>query len=452
MQINSFIDSLIDLTYSAKKLPFGNRYLISCIDDNFETKSQEIQNKTLDLYLSLLCHISYNNFEKDENSIFLEASNTISGLISNSSLNLKKNNCIQSISNGKVEILSINGVDFVFCKNIVKPYFPKKEIIFPESIMSLNCLPNCDFSLNQFDNLTIISTKSEFYSLLSLIKGLDSKFVFISVEDHRIRTYRPFPCIVSVFIPETGFFIIDLLSIREIIADLLSNPLIIKILDDSQCLFQQFCETLGIFIYPSIDISLFKEIQRSKFIVETVVDWRVRPIIQLMSELAKKNCISIIHRYMEIRSTCIEEKVLFILNQRKFEFNYYKYTPEIRMKDFENLILKYGYLDDIGCKILSALLMWRDSVGLLENESPNFLIPGNILWKIASSKPQNKDQFKRTFTEIISPQINTYECEIIRIINKSIDEVSGKSLILTSPDFLSVGQPSCPSNPGQIQE
>ena len=441
---NGLINILVKFTSTLNGLPSGMEFEMAALDDDFESKTQEFNKQISDLAFQTIDFVNKKeDATHDVADIENECHKTINMLLNDPIMNVldQKLAAIESSSLVKVnktpfgtpvlESKEINGVTFLFTKNeFPRPdkFIPK--ITPPESIPFVEAIPDFGSIYEKAAaftaaELTYVDTPDALYTAMA--KMSKDSVLFISTEIHRVRTYRPFPCFISILSPSIGVYVFDLLKLRFEVASfnmVLANKNVIKVFYDKDIL-QLFVESLGIFIAPAIDLSLVFPhktvedciIANDEFIHKCIVDWRIRPVAKEMKVIAAE---SVLHLPKLASIAPFNEESLEKMKQlADISAEPYVFTNEDADVMTGEAILDYGDLDESGVRLLSELIVWRDGVAQLEDQSPNFIISTKLLWNIASTKPSNYEQLQRCMSESKAPFRDTYRDEILSLVGKA---------------------------------
>ncbi|EAY07175.1 HRDC domain containing protein [Trichomonas vaginalis G3] len=422
IDVDDLITALKDLTETANKLPVGTDYSIETLDDSIMEKLNSIQAQVIYITQLTVDFIDPINDDINKNIIENRCELAITKLLDSSFINEKQN--VLSLNESKDNDIieeEINGRIFYYSKSIAKPLkynstysevpqFP--QITFTPDFLTL-CSFKSDFSYQFIDK------EEDLKRVIFKLKSMTT--LFISIEIHRVRTYIPFPCLIVLYSPYVGIFIIDLLKLRcctGILSELLYNKEIIKIFFDKE-LFKIMHESLGIYVYPYVDLSLvntqsLEHIFKQEFDGLCVVDWRIRPFTDELINIA-------VRRVNVLPKITIKSKIdLNIINKmnvhEKEEFMHQKFTKEMARELVVHLCSKFGNLNSNGLKILEELLLWRDEKAYLEDESPNFIALDKEMWILSYIQPMSSEELISCLGENISPYLKEDINGIVGII------------------------------------
>jgi ribonuclease D len=82
------------------------------------------------------------------------------------------------------------------------------------------------------------------------------------------------------------------------------------------------------------------------------------------------------------------------------------------------------------------LVKWKDSVGAIEEEGPNFVASNSCLRKIVEGKPRSLEELAHVLGEETTPQLESFQSDLLYIIKKYCDHdpaLSGRLLAARNP-------------------
>lgn len=208
----------------------------------------------------------------------------------------------------------------------------------------------------------------------SLLHKIDVTFknVIIEVFDHDYRSFNGFACWISVLTVDGMLYIIDCLKYREIIPKLrLLKCGVNKIIHCRNCVDRLNKDFGSIGCYKNL-----KNYNES----EIYIDWRIRPINRVF--------IDMINESME--NTIKECNKMYCLE--KYESGYRNMFNEF----IEN------YKLDSDCPFLYELLDLRIYVAQMYDESVEYVMTDDQLYKIIKEKPTTVEEFDNMFDRMSS--------------------------------------------------
>lgn len=169
-----------------------------------------------------------------------------------------------------------NGIKAILAENVKKPHISE----ITKFVESCNCMMEIDrqqFSLD-IKSLNFINTEED---LQQLEKNVST--CVIEVFSHSYRTYKPFICWMGILTMEEDIFIVDVLKHKEALAkSSFFRCGIQKIFHCENCaklVLEEFGD-IGCFVN-------FSCVNETEY-----VDWRIRPINHLMTDIIVKSLLS----------------------------------------------------------------------------------------------------------------------------------------------------------------
>lgn len=430
----SLVLALIELTEVANKLPTGIDFELAQLEQPFSTKTDQLKKRTFNLASKLISFINKSAIIEDMDDLENASEATMTKILNELDLsNIEPKKQMQTVTQNKTEIKDVNGISFLYSTSVPKSPKFSPTIVVPETLNKIQNLPD-------FSNLADLQIDHQQRKFIDNLRDLQSAvvqlskapYIFLSCEIHRIRTYRPYPCILVIYAQDFGIFIIDIMKIRfnlEPLKELLENPNVIKIFYDSN-LYSLLIESCGIFISPSIDLSLSYEGQTLNECIANlqitqdysrrmITDWRIRPLTDFMQTNA---VVGVIHLPKIIAMT----QDIKIPDPPTPSFTPYSFTQELADSIFAGIISKYGDLDELSAAVLKNLISWRDSVAAIEDECPNFFVTDGQIYTIAINLPKTPKEVLECFGATIPHLVNTYRGDIVQMIKSTKDKLEGK--------------------------
>lgn len=482
------LDDAIDLKILANKFPLEFDYRFKMLDQEFSDQIQSISAKTLDLLSKLSSYVNSDpsnldavskslsiSFD-DTDSIFESSDKAVQSILSSRDLDAidkppqdsqqQQQKSIQNNISNDIEKCEYGDYIFFFSKSVPKP--PKfvtptstytklapVDLIRPISqIPTIVNVNSPEFDVSRVVNIRDISKETQ--CIDEIIRSFPEGPLFVASLNHRIRTYRPFCSLLLIMTPQYKVYLFDILSLRlnlTPLRDLLMNEKILKIMYDAGEDVQILAESHNMFISPLFDISLVESplTQRDEIhplLIEDIVvphltkcvgDWRIRPLNDELLTIASQS----VWHLPNIANEVIQrnkDRFLEIINDSNnswYSFGRmpnlpYVFGQEEAEQMANNIFMLDQQLSDDEKDIIFELVKWRDSIAVIEEESPNFIARDEAILKIAKDKPLTADDLTGGLEELLTPQLSTYAVDILLIVkNNCKNEGEGRSDVLS---------------------
>ncbi|KAH0795665.1 protein RRP6-like 2 [Histomonas meleagridis] len=429
------LSALIDLTIIAKEIPESFEFRFNMLNPAFQEKADINVQKTVSLCSKLSSFVLGEDIPENEDTILFDLDRAVVNLLnSREMLYLDKPPKPRQVEI-PVESKVINGIQFIYSKQIPKPSKRVCTIEPPPAVPQLTSAPEFPiqnpppFSSSSFKIIADPNSLTEMCVFLSQNYGGP---LFVSFLSHRVRTYRPFPCVALLLTINYELFIIDLIKINDL-SDLrtLLYSEIPKIMYNNRFDLQILAETHGFYLsnlttIGSNDVPI-EEVLSKYSLSKCVVDWRIRPLTTELIQIASNSIW-----YLPLLYKDALEGSLEITLNNYFEMPLVPYTFT---DDEANALLQYvasksENLDEKQMKILFELIKWRNSVAEIEDEAPNFIVKDNALLKIVLAQTSNDAQLLECIGDDMTPYLMTYLSDIILMIKANTEDVSAINSIL----------------------
>ena len=406
----SFLDSLINLTAASHKLPPAVQQEFLSLDPSYRLQAQYESEKTLALLRFLLGYVLPNEPSMDPCLIDNDVDDAIDELLSDGFDFLDKEPVVNKRT-PSVQRRVVRGIDVVYSNNIQRParFMPRSD---PMPRLQKRVGPFPDFNLKLPDlmdpnRVTVVSDPGSLERICMLIRA--SGCVFVTVEQHRIHTYRPFPCLVNLFFGER-LYLVDALAIRsncQCLRNVFIDTGIVKVLFDATAMLELLWETLGIAANSVYDpLAAFRmmdlnggyqDILRHFHEEPTpvLIDWRIRPLTTRMIQAAAYKLWKLpkLARRSQKDLTLPPGILVQIMNEEiTYQFEPYTFT-EKRANEIAEQIASRFDLSSIQKQIALKLIKWRDMTAQLEDECPNMVLCDSAIAALAAHRPRTVAQF-----------------------------------------------------------
>jgi len=257
-------------------------------------------------------------------------------------------------------------------------------------------------------------------TLTSLASTLNSTTEFaVDLEHHSIRSYLGITSLMQISTRDSDY-IIDVISLRRhmhILQEPFANPLIVKVLHGADWDVKWLQRDFGIYVVNMFDTGqaarvlnfasfslahLLKEICKvTANKTYQLSDWRVRPIPPDMLKYAREDTHYLLFIYDTLRRKLgaagrvksPKEPLSFLLQtlkkSRDICLSLYQ-KPELKDYHYFMLIANHSAsFKKLQTSVLKFMLKFRDYLGRLEDESPNYVCSNSVLVNIAKNVPTN---------------------------------------------------------------
>lgn len=370
-------------------------------------------------------------------------------------------------------------------ENLVLSELQTSKASPPQSFLKLSDV-ECDF----------IETREKLDEMLLHLESVSE--VAIDLEAHSLRSFQGFTCLLQIS-SRTRDFLVDALKLRPYLSALnriTTNPAILKVLHgcDSDVIWLQrdfnvflvnvfdTGQAARVLAYPSFGLAYllqtFANVTAQKQF--QMADWRQRPIPQALLKYAREDTHYLLGIYDRVKNELIESssttsrtkvgelqgssmvvEVPSLLHQvinRSNEITLKVYQVEkFRPFAYRRLMGKLGGSESLAVidvlegglhpavdpslpprsRVFAALFDWRDAVAREEDESTHFVLPNQLLHRIADVIPATIEALVRC----CSPPPSCVRARLFELISVIIAARDGKvsaplsaSIALTNAD------------------
>lgn len=298
--------------------------------------------------------------------------------------------------------------------------------------------------------------------LTSMILKLSSATeIAVDLEHHDNRTYYGLVCLMQIS-DRNEDWIVDTLALRDQLEPLnaiFANPQIVKVFHGAFMDIIWLQRDLGLYV-----VSLFDTFHAAKalgfpklslaYLLESIAhfktskkyqlaDWRIRPLPPAMMSYARSDTHFLLNIFDQLKNKLIDalgEKLQQVLHEsrkvakRRFEYTRFRplsSSPGSRnvscpimssnpREPYMSLMLQYN-VPRPRKAIVEALYNWRDSVARLEDESPRFIMPNQLLVSIAClNKPVDTKKILNS-ANFVSDHVRLHAKQISEIVESALE-------------------------------
>lgn len=258
-----------------------------------------------------------------------------------------------------------------------------------------NCTNYLDFDFKEIQDYFIVETEKKLRELDDSLKT-----VILGVFDHDYRTYKPFTCIIAIYIPEGYVYLIDAIKFRFIIPELRLFKCGVKKVFASQYDVDRIIDDFGL-------IGCYCNFNTSPF--EIVVDWRIRPINEVF--------ISVIGDIMAKTAEKVNLKI----------------STEIHIPQQKEPILEFidnFQLGNVNIETVEDLFKLRDYLARTNNEGAQYVMTDKQLFNLIVNMPSSLEELEALLGRM-SPVLRLHAIDFLLIMNRkskvfSLEELKSK--------------------------
>lgn len=436
----AFLESLINLTTASRYLPPDVQQMYLMFDPTYKLQSQYESEKTFALLRFLIGYVTHSEPSNDPSLIDCDVSDAIDTLLSDGFdfLDIRKRPPPRRRA-AVAETKKVNGIDVIYSNNIQRPpRFLPWSGPKPELRKRINPFPSFQRSLARLmdPNRVWLITETRTLERISVLMNTCDT-IFVSVELHRVHTYRPFPCLISLFFGEK-VYIVDILSIRTNCAclrQMFAEYAIVKVIFDAATVLPILWETLGIVVNSFYDpLAAFKmtDIRGSYEDIlvhcnespeRIAVDWRIRPMTSRMIMAAAYKVWKLPTVAHMSQKDIVPQMLVYWMNEEVvISFEPPGLTAK-RADEIVNAIMQKHNLKTYEEKrIVLELVKWRDAIAQVEDECCNFILPDSAIGYLAVHRPRTVDEFDACEMQK-TPMTVSYRNDICVLIRKALGDV-----------------------------
>lgn len=400
--------SSIKLAEAISDLPSGFDLRFKCLDKRYQQLIDISKNHVYGLLSTLISSINSENIQVDQFTIDTEVDTAITSFLDSIPIDIfQDRSSIPPPIVSEPEEKTYDNFKFICSKNVQKPIKFPSPLTVPESVDTISNLPQIENFQSQIPtDVPVVTTAAVFKRICNQLSS--SPALFFNLEIHRIRTFFPFAPVISICTSNMDIFIIDVLSLRNDLSPLqnLLESSIPKIFFDADASLPVLSQTFSIFPTHVISLkfffktNLFEILKDNGISVDSyLVDWRIRPLSKTMISIAKHDVAYLPLLYSKMKENFTEDEII--------EKNQIFGCPKLlnipdSQQIVENLLKKYGTLDEIGIKRLKVVVEWRTSIAISEDESLSYVLSDEATYLIAKNQPNNASELKTLCQNSIS--------------------------------------------------
>jgi len=258
-------------------------------------------------------------------------------------------------------------------------------------------LPMDDFPFRLVQNL------DELEEMVGAIQG--QSVIAVDLENHFYRTFQGFTCLMQLSTTSSDY-VIDTIALRQhmhLLLPVFTDAGIVKILHGANSDIVWLQRDFGIYVVNLFDtgqaaralelssaslshlLSRYCDVSEEHKKAFQLADWRVRPLPPIMLRYARQDTHYLIYIYDMMRMELEKKNLLAevwqasraisLLLYEKERFDPYLYS-RLATKNFWSLSKPQ-------MSVFEALCQWRDTAARREDESTAFVMPTNVMGRIA---------------------------------------------------------------------
>jgi ribonuclease D len=428
---DELIDDLIELTVAANQILRGPDFRIQFFQSSFRENATACAARTLQLFQSLTSFTLGSPVSDNDLDFSLEAGRAIRSLLDSPDLDILDRPRRNPTPIAPVEHFLQGEIDFLFCRTVPKPARFVHSCQLPEAIPTITRLPsivNPTPGKLSISSITYISGPELLASCCDLLRTAYSTGpIYVSLHIHRVRTYRPIPCLLLLMSPDYSVYAVDILECRDVLGsvyELLQDPGAVHVMFAPLEILKILAESLGMYVSNVLDVSgndglSLEKTLASEHLNKCVVDWRIRPLNEELLLIAARS----VWFLPRLADKVLKTQPSTELFERARQFaDPFPYDHTFSEEDVENTVreiaLSVDSLGEFGLEILTDLVRWRDSIGALEDESPNFIALDAALLRIAQMKPTTAEEIDECLTGCSNPILDSYRSDLVILVKK----------------------------------
>lgn len=286
--------------------------------------------------------------------------------------------------------------------------------------------------------------------LEEMCKHIENECEFaVDVEHHSYRSFQGITCLLQIS-TRTQDFVIDAINLRSklhVLNRSFTNPKIVKIFHGADCDILWLQRDFGIYVVNLFDTSRAAKSMKFAhlslaFLMKhycnvdpdksyQLADWRERPLPYPMLEYARADTHYLLYIYDRLRNDLLRKGGQNKSIGVELLKNVYERGRDICLKRYEkppfsdtsHLSVLRKSRSTFNAKQMFAfkeLYAWRDSISRDLDESVGYVLPNNLMIRIAEYLPR-EPQGITALCNPIPPTVKKYLSEIHAIILKAID-------------------------------
>lgn len=278
-------------------------------------------------------------------------------------------------------------------------------------------------------SVIFIDTEEQVIDMLEDLKI--SKEIAVDIEHHEARSYTGLLSLMQIS-TRTKDWIVDTLKPwrhkLQVLNEVFADPKIVKVFHGAFMDIIWLQRDLGLYItglfdthracqvlgYPagSLAFLLKKFINFDADKIYQMADWRIRPLPEKMLYYARADTHYLLYIYDQMRNELIEksslenakENLIDIVLQKSKETSLSRYERQVYNAEsgkgpggwFSLLLKTPSMFNKEQFAVFRAVHAWRDKIARIDDDSPTFLMPNQILFSIAKIMPTDLLSLLRT--------------------------------------------------------
>ena len=263
------------------------------------------------------------------------------------------------------------------------------------------------------------------------------KEIAVDLEHHNMRSYQGYTCLLQI---STRYkdYVIDAIKLRSninILNEIFTDSTLLKVFHSPFCDVKWLQKDFGIYLVNIFDTSAagfllkkrqfaLKEFIELYFNVKinknyTMADWSVRPLKMGMIDYARNDTHYLLSIYDNLRSELVNKTLFKVCQDNSNEICKKVYVkPTFDLKASRHRLKNKSYSKSISLshrqiKAIDLLSEWRDNLARELDESCEYVLKNEVLFKIGKVMPKNRK-------ELFELLVNLYDESIVQIRENEI--------------------------------
>lgn len=302
--------------------------------------------------------------------------------------------------------------------------------------------------------IDLIETVQQLEDMCRIIES--EKEFAVDVEHHSYRTFQGITCLVQISTRNQDF-VIDAIKLRSELYRLnqsFTNPNIVKVFHGADCDVLWLQRDFGVYVVNLFDTSRAAKLMKFahlslSFLMKhycnvepdktyQLADWRERPLPMTMLQYARADTHFLLYIYDRLRNDLLSKgnhgpELLRNVYERGKELCLKRYEKP-QFSDTSHLsVLRKSRSTFTARQMLAfkEMYAWRDRISRDLDESVGYVLPNNLMIRIAEYLPR-EPQGITALCNPIPPLVKKYLSDIHTIILKAIDEPLDETITRTT--------------------
>ncbi|TKR60065.1 hypothetical protein L596_029651 [Steinernema carpocapsae] len=259
-------------------------------------------------------------------------------------------------------------------------------------------------------SLTLVKSKS---GLMKLRDALNKEKIFaVDLEHHNYHSFRGFTCLVQISTREEDFIVdpFPVWKAMHILNEPFTDPKILKVFHGARSDIIWLQRDFGIYVvnmfdtqeamrileFPKMGLSYlikhYRDIDLEKNFQKA--DWRLRPLSEEHLSYARMDTHFLLYCYDRLKNELIERDAVKKAYEQSKGVCLLKYEHlEFEADGFLHILSKRHSLNVRQLYVLKELWCWRDKMARCFDESHEFVIPKQVMLKVANNLPTTDEDF-----------------------------------------------------------